>query len=124
MHSRHLLAVQLRVESLHLLVWQIHGVFKKHLHLLQAQIGTLLSQTGTLLHQIGACMNSIVEVNQIRTFVVQIGALIAQIGDLVAQIGTRNDQMDPEVRLMLLELPRIVWLHVHVLLIEAILQSI
>ena len=50
MHSRHLLVwqhllvVQLGVEILDLLVWQIHEVFGKHLHLLKAQIGTLLSQ--------------------------------------------------------------------------------
>jgi hypothetical protein len=72
MHSRHLLVwqhllvVQLGVEILDLLVWQIHEVFGKHLHLLKAQIGTLLSQIeiqsllllllpqiGTLLHQVG-----------------------------------------------------------------------
>ena len=72
MHSRHLLVwqhllvVQLGVEILDLLVWQIHEVFGKHLHLLKAQIGTPLSQIEIWLQNIRIVRN------QIGTFIHEI----------------------------------------------------
>ncbi len=62
-------------------------------------------------------MNSILEaINQINTLVAMIytsvnrsGALVHQIRTCIAQIGTWEVQMGPKERLLLLELPRIVW---------------
>ena len=65
-------------------------------------------------------MNSILQtINQIGTLVAVIltyvnrsGTLVHQIRTCIAQIGTWEVQMGPKERLLLLELPRIVGLHI------------
>ena len=62
-------------------------------------------------------MDSILEaINQIGTLVAMIqtyvnppGTLVHQIRTCIAQIGTWEVQIGPKERLLLLELPRIVW---------------
>ena len=68
-------------------------------------------------------------INQIGTLVAQIvtsvnrsGTLVHQTRTCIAQIGTWEVQMGPKERLLLLELPRIVGLHICVQIISYILH--
>ena len=90
----------------------------------------LLAQIGTLVSQIRTCMNSISEaIYQIGILIAQIGnygnrsrTLVHQIRTCIAMIGTWEVQMGPKERLLLLELPRIVGLHICVQIIIYILH--
>ena len=82
LQSQHLLVVQHLLVLQDLLVWQVSKVGRKHLHLLLAQIGTLVSQIGT-------CMNSVLEaIKKIGTLVAQIESYVNRSGTLVHQIRT------------------------------------
>jgi hypothetical protein len=113
LQSQHLLVVQHSLVLQDLLVWQVSKVQRKHLHLLLAQIGTLVSQIGTWMNSVFKAIYQIgTLVAQIVTYVYRSGTLVRQMITCIAQIGTWEVLMGPKERLLLLELPRIVELDI------------